>query len=115
MRAPGRARTHGRLPCAAPGFPWLWRMGSTKAVNTITSSDYNPEAAAGPVPAGRALIDLNAVSLRFRKYGDSCPTLRQTVINTIFRRSYARVRDFWIFRDLAVQFRHGDRVGLIGA
>jgi ABC-type polysaccharide/polyol phosphate transport system ATPase subunit len=90
-------------------------MGSTKAVNTITSSDYNPEAAAGPVPAGRALIDLNAVSLRFRKYGDSCPTLKQTVINTIFRRSYARVRDFWIFRDLAVQFRHGDRVGLIGA
>ena len=61
------------------------------------------------------MIDLEAVSLRFRKYGDSSPTLKQTVLNTIFRRSYGQVRDFWIFRDLAIQFRHGDRVGLIGA
>jgi ABC-type polysaccharide/polyol phosphate transport system ATPase subunit len=60
-------------------------------------------------------VELGNVSLRFRLYGDLNPSLKQTVLNSIFRRSYARNREFWLFRDVSLNLRHGQRVGIIGA
>ena len=62
-----------------------------------------------------AAIELDAVSLRFRRYGDSRPAIKQAVLNAIFSRSYAKTRDFWLFRDLNLRISHGQRVGIVGA
>ncbi len=64
--------------------------------------------------APNARIELEAVSLRFRSYGDAIPSLKQTVLNKVFRRTYSRVSDFWLFRDLSLRIDHGERVGVIG-
>ncbi len=67
------------------------------------------------MPAGQqARIALDGVSLRFRKYGEKRATLKQTVINAIFRRTYQTVGDFWLFKDLDLAVEHGQRLGIIG-
>lgn len=64
--------------------------------------------------APQVLIELKDASLRFRKYGDRNPSLKQTVLNKIFRRTYSATSDFWIYHDLNLRIEHGERVGVIG-
>ena len=61
-----------------------------------------------------ALIELGSVALRFRKYPGIHPSFKQAVLNAVLRRSYSRVSEFWLFRDLNIRIDHGERVGIIG-
>lgn len=69
---------------------------------------------AGGGGARGAVIDFSRVSLRFRRYGDTSPTLKQTVLNTLFRRRYKSVSSHELYRDLSLTIRSGERVGIIG-
>ena len=75
--------------------------------------EINP-AVAPAVKDQQACIELASVSLRFRKYGDSGPSLKEAVLNWVFRHNYCRTTDFWIYRDLTLRIDHGQRVGIIG-
>lgn len=78
-----------------------------------TSSSYEQ---AGAQATGRdTSVALENVSLRFRKYGSHRPTLKQTVINKIFRRTYREVSDYWLFEGLNLRIEHGQRLGVVGA
>jgi len=70
--------------------------------------------AAPAADAEQACIELVAASLRFRKYGERSPSLKQAVLDKLFRRSYSKTQDFWIYRDLTLRIDHGQRVGVIG-
>lgn len=61
-----------------------------------------------------ALIRLQDVSLRFRRYGDYRPTLKQSVLNRIFRRNYKSVSDFLLYDQLNLTVLRGDRLGIVG-
>ncbi len=62
---------------------------------------------------GGAQIRLEEVSLRFKKY-EQRPTLKQTVLNTLFRRKYHAGGEFWLYRGLNLSVTHGQRLGIIG-
>lgn len=59
-------------------------------------------------------IEIESVSLRFRKYRDRSLSLKQAVVDAIFRRSYTKTEDFWIYQDLSLRIDHGQRLGVIG-
>lgn len=61
------------------------------------------------------MIQLDHVGLRFRKYGERRASLKQTVLNTVFRKSYGPKGEFWLYRDLNLCIEHGQRIGIIGA
>lgn len=63
---------------------------------------------------GGALIDLRDVTLRFRRYGDTRPTLKQTVLNRIFRRQFKTVSEFALYDGLSLTVGRGERLGVIG-
>jgi len=59
-------------------------------------------------------IDLANVSMRFRSYGDSLPSFKQTVLKKLLRRESSQRREFWLYRDLNLTIEHGSRVGVLG-
>ncbi len=59
-------------------------------------------------------IDLANVSMRFRSYGDSQPSFKQTVLKKLLRRESSQRREFWLYRDLNLTIEHGSRVGILG-
>ncbi len=61
-----------------------------------------------------AEIEISSASLRFRKYGDRYPSIKQTILNTLLRRSYSSHSDFWLFQDINLKIEHGQRLGIIG-
>jgi ABC-type polysaccharide/polyol phosphate transport system ATPase subunit len=67
-----------------------------------------------PDDDGLARIELNDVSLRLRVFGDTVPSLKQSVVNKVFRRPFRGDREFWLFRDLDLSVEHGERLGVIG-
>ena len=62
-----------------------------------------------------AFIRLEGAGLRFRRYADSVPTLKQTLLNRVrgIRRTHAE--EFWIYRDLDLHISSGEAVGIMGA
>jgi ABC-type polysaccharide/polyol phosphate transport system ATPase subunit len=73
-----------------------------------------PVAAARAPQGAGARIEFQDVSLHFRRYGDSSPSLKQTVINTLFRRKFKSVSTHELYRDLSLGIGQGERVGIIG-
>lgn len=62
-----------------------------------------------------AHIRFEDVSLRFRIYTDKGLSIKEAVINSLRRRRYSeQVKEFWVLRDLNVEIRQGDRMGIIG-
>lgn len=60
------------------------------------------------------MIDVAGVSMRFRSYGDTLPSLKQIVLNKLHRRQYKKTTEFWLYRDLNLTIRQGSRVGIVG-
>jgi len=59
-------------------------------------------------------IELTNVSMRFRSYGDSLPSFKQTVLKKLLRRESRQLREFWLYRELNLAIEHGSRVGILG-
>ncbi len=62
-----------------------------------------------------AYIHVDHVSLCFKKYAGTAPSLKQSVLNAIFRRSYSKTEEFWLYEDLSLHVEHGEHLGIIGA
>jgi ABC-type polysaccharide/polyol phosphate transport system ATPase subunit len=67
-----------------------------------------------PDDDGLARIELSDVSLRLRVFGDTVPSLKQSVVNRMFRRPFRGDREFWLYRNLNLAVEHGERLGIIG-
>lgn len=63
---------------------------------------------------GLARIELRDVSLRLRVFGDSIPSLKQSLVNRMIRRAFPSDREFWLFRNFDLRVEHGERLGIIG-
>jgi len=77
-------------------------------MNETSSSCCDRHSATG------AGIALEGVSLRFRRFGGPSSTLKAAVVDTVLRRRYSTKDDFWIFENLNLTIRSGERVGIIG-
>ena len=78
------------------------------------SVSRRPSPDGAPGGSGEAVV-LRGVGLRFKRYADKRPMLKQTVLNAIFGRKYSSTNDFWIFRNFDLSVRHGQRLGIIGS
>jgi ABC-type polysaccharide/polyol phosphate transport system ATPase subunit len=83
---------------------------------TRWSFDSDRPAPAGPeTSAGRGLIELNDVSLRFVNYADKQYSLKRAVLDLVLRReSPAPASEFWALSAISLTIGHGERVGLVG-
>jgi len=62
-----------------------------------------------------ATVELHAVSLRFRIYRNVSPSLKDTVVNLLTgKRELDQSSDFYALRDITLELKPGERVGLIG-
>lgn len=59
-------------------------------------------------------VDLESVSMYFRRYGDRSPSFKQAVLNRLLGRSFSDDKEFWIYRNLNLTVEHGQRLGVIG-
>lgn len=80
---------------------------------TSTASEQQPAVCTGDDT--QVCITLERIGLCFRKYGNALPSLKQTVLNSLFRRKYAKTEEFWLFKNVDLQIASGQRVGIIGA
>ena len=64
---------------------------------------------------GGACIRFERVTLRFRKYGQVHPTLKQAVIEAVFRRNAPPDKTWIMFDHLDLRIDHGQRLAIIGA
>lgn len=60
------------------------------------------------------MIDVQSVSLRFRRFSGGHGSFKQTILNSLLRRRYSKKLEFWIFRDLKLKVDHGQRLGIVG-
>lgn len=79
-----------------------------------SSSDSKPAATEAAPPAPAVGIDIDDVSLCFRRYGDPNPSLKQTVLRRLLRRQYTHTTEHYIYRGLSLKIEHGERVGVVG-
>lgn len=59
-------------------------------------------------------ITIENLSIKFRIYHDRSPSLKDYFANLFARNRPAAYSDFWAVRDVSVEFRSGDRVGIVG-
>ncbi|WP_207671360.1 ABC transporter ATP-binding protein [Paenibacillus cymbidii] len=59
-------------------------------------------------------VTLKDVWLKFKIYDDKGSTLKETIVNTIMRRRTNRKTEFWALKGVNIDFRSGDRIGIIG-
>lgn len=60
-------------------------------------------------------IHVNNLSLKFRIYHDTSPSLKEYFANLFKRNCQAAHSDFWAVRDVSFEIEAGDRVGIIGS
>ncbi len=60
-------------------------------------------------------ITLENVSLRFKIYRNPIPSLKETFINLVMRKRHLEdVVEFYALKDINIEFKPGDRVGIVG-
>ena len=59
-------------------------------------------------------ITVENLSIKFRIYHDRSPSLKDYFANLFSGNRPAAYSDFWAVRDVSVEFRSGDRVGIVG-
>ena len=67
----------------------------------------------GPAGVSGARVRLDAVSLRFRVYGDRFPSLKQAFFNRLRGRGGMN-NEVWLYRDLSLDIPSGSRLGVVG-
>ena len=91
---------------------------------TRTSSSSASDRAAGPAvrqvrkdepAAGRLLVELEDVSLRFTSYSDKQYSLKRQALDLLLRREGpSQSNDFWALQDVSLRMCQGERIGMIG-
>lgn len=61
-----------------------------------------------------ARIEFADVGLRFRSFGDSLPSLKQTVFRKLSGQSFKEDSYRWLYRGLGLTIEHGCRLGVVG-
>lgn len=61
-----------------------------------------------------AEIELDSVSLRFVRYGQRRRSFRNTLQQILLRRREKPSRDYWVYRNISLRIRRGERVGVLG-
>jgi len=61
-----------------------------------------------------ASIHLDGVSLRFLRYGQGVRSFRRVLLDALRGRREKPSHDYWVYQDLSLRIRHGERVGIIG-
>ena len=59
-------------------------------------------------------IQVKHLSLKFRVYHDSSPSLKEYFANLFKRKRQVACSDFWALKDVSFEINAGDRVGIIG-
>src|SRR5262245_55760833 len=81
---------------------------------------YSDSEPSGPrkrnhTAAGEPMIELRDASLRLINYADKQYSLKRAVLDLLLRRAGPQpVADFWALRDVCLQIKHGQRVGIVG-
>lgn len=89
------------------------RTGSSSAseAGPRRSVRFDPAGGSGPEP----LVALRGVSLRFVSYYDKQYSLKRAALDLLLRREApASASEFWALRDLDLDLRKGERVGIVG-
>jgi ABC-type polysaccharide/polyol phosphate transport system ATPase subunit len=86
-------------------------MQPSSATKTSSSSDSRRATRPDPAP-----VELRGVSLRFVSYYDKQYSLKRAVIDLLLRREGPPASDeFWALRDVDLEVRRGERVGIVGS
>ena len=59
-------------------------------------------------------IRVENLSIKFRIYHDRSPSFKDYFANLFKRKSQASYSDFWAVKDVSLEIRAGDRVGIVG-
>lgn len=59
-------------------------------------------------------ISLKDVSLKFKLYEDKGSTLKEILVNKMLKRKVGGTKEFWALKNININFKAGDRVGIIG-
>ena len=84
----------------------------SRSRSTKTSSSIASEPKGGPA---EALVELQDVSLRFVTYTDKQYSLKRSALDLLLRREGPPItNEFWALRDVNLQMRKGERIGVLG-
>jgi homopolymeric O-antigen transport system ATP-binding protein len=59
-------------------------------------------------------INVENLSIKFRIYHDSSPSLKDYFANLFRRKDQSAYSDFWAVKDVSFEIKAGDRVGIVG-
>src|SRR5271170_6125321 len=87
---------------------------SLKKTKWFSDSD-RPSASERTSAAQDLLIELHDVALRFVSYADKQYSLKRAVLDLVLRRDAPVPNsEFWALRQINLEIRHGERVGIVG-
>lgn len=59
-------------------------------------------------------IELNHISVKFRKYHNAVPSLKEKVVNFFAQRKFSEYSDFFALDDINIKLSAGEKIGVIG-
>ncbi len=59
-------------------------------------------------------ISIQNISIKFRIYHDRSPSLKDQFANMFKRSRQASYSDFWAIKDVSIEIKAGDRIGILG-
>ena len=59
-------------------------------------------------------VHVESLSIKFRVYHDRSPSLKDYFANLFKRNGQAAYSDFWAVKDVSLDIKEGDRVGIVG-
>jgi ABC-type polysaccharide/polyol phosphate transport system ATPase subunit len=87
---------------------------STKTSSSIASERTAIDASRATATA-ETLVELRDVSLRFVSYSDKQYSLKKSALNLLLRREGPPLsNEFWALRNVDLQMRKGERIGILG-
>jgi ABC-type polysaccharide/polyol phosphate transport system ATPase subunit len=88
---------------------------STKTSSSIASDPRVGAPALHIAEPAETLVELQDVSLRFVSYTDKQYSLKRSALDLLLRREGPPItNEFWALRDINIQMKKGERIGVLG-
>jgi ABC-type polysaccharide/polyol phosphate transport system ATPase subunit len=88
---------------------------SSTKTSSSTASERNANDAFRATAPAETLVELRDVSLRFVTYTDKQYSLKKSALNLLLRREGPPItNEFWALRNVDLQLRKGERIGILG-